>query len=67
MFMKMVPVDLIRDYEAKNLTATLEENKVPNASKSMAIRVVDMFLSLTKSEGFGLLKRLISLEMSHLA
>ena len=67
MFMKMVPVDLIRDYEAKNLTATLEENKVPNASKSMAIRVVDMFLSLTKSEGFGLLNRLISLEMSHLA
>lgn len=67
MFMKMVPVDLIRDYEAKNLTATLEENKVPNASKSMAIRVVDMFLSLTKSEGFGLLERLISLEMSHLA
>ena len=67
MFMKMVPVNLIRDYEAKNLTATLEENKVPNASKSMAIRVVDMFLSLTKSEGFGLLERLISLEMSHLA
>ena len=45
----------------------LEENKVPNASKIMAIRVVDMFLSLTKSEGFGLLERLISLEMSHLA
>ena len=67
MFLKMVPVNLIRDYEAKNPTATLEENKVPNASKIMAIRVVDMFLSLTKSEGFGLLERLISLEMSHLA
>ena len=67
MFRKMVPVNLIRDYEAPSSTATLKENKVSNASKIMAIRVVDMFLSLTKSEGFGLLKRLISLEMSHLA
>ena len=67
MFRKMVPVNLIRDYEAQISTATLKENKVSNASKIMAIRVVDMFLSLTKSEGFGLLKRPISLEMSHLA
>ena len=67
MFRKMVPVNLIRDYEAQISTATLKENKVSNASKIMAIRVVDMFLSLTKSEGFGLLERLISLEMSHLA
>ena len=67
MFLKMAPVNLIRDYKAQKSTAMLEENKVPNASKIMAIRVVGMFLSLTKSEGFGLLERLISLEMSHLA
>ena len=40
MFRKMVPVNLIRDYEAQSSTATLKENKVSNASKIMAIRVV---------------------------
>ena len=42
MFRKMFPANLIRDYEALNLTASLEENKVSNASEIVAVRVVDM-------------------------
>ena len=42
MFREMFPVNLIRDYEALNSTATLEESKVSSASEIMAARVVDM-------------------------
>ena len=42
MFRNVFPVNLIRDYEALNLTASLEENKVSNASEIVAVRVVDM-------------------------
>ena len=41
-FRELFPVNLIRDYEALNSTATLEESKVSNASEIMAARVVDM-------------------------
>ena len=65
MFRQMVAVNLIRDYGAQSSTATFKENKVSKTSKIMAIRVVDMFLSLTNPEGFGLLERLNSIDMNH--